>query len=64
MNLDVHQCCELLRANLNLAGTAGIVASGAVAIVTLNLQQGVPEGHEVPDAWHHQMVYGVSPKGV
>jgi hypothetical protein len=23
----------------------------------------VADGQEVPDAWHHQMIYGVSPKG-
>lgn len=35
---------------------------GAVPILTLNLQLGA-EG-DIPDAWHHQMVYGVSPRGV
>ncbi|XP_050352785.1 uncharacterized protein LOC126775078 isoform X1 [Nymphalis io] len=38
------------------------ISLGAVPIVTLNLQMGC-EG-EIPDAWHHQMVFGVSPQGV
>lgn len=29
-----------------------------------NLQRGVQPGTEVPDMWHHQMVYGVSGQGV
>ncbi|ELU03241.1 hypothetical protein CAPTEDRAFT_227029 [Capitella teleta] len=37
---------------------------GAVAVATLNLQTAVIEGQDIPDAWHHQMVYGVSPKGI
>ncbi len=37
---------------------------GAVAVVTLNLQKGVPAEVQIPDAWHHQMVYGVGPKGI
>ncbi|XP_033754357.1 uncharacterized protein LOC117337471 [Pecten maximus] len=37
---------------------------GAVPIATLNLQRGVKPGWTIPDAWHHQMVYGVSSKGV
>lgn len=36
---------------------------GAVPIATLNLQQGVKQ-QQIPDAWHHQMVYGVGPRGV
>ncbi|CAG4946947.1 unnamed protein product [Colias eurytheme] len=38
------------------------ISLGAVPILTLNLQQGC-EG-EIPDAWHHQMVFGVSPRGI
>ncbi|XP_028158132.1 uncharacterized protein LOC114351214 isoform X2 [Ostrinia furnacalis] len=38
------------------------ISLGAVPIVTLNLQVGC-EG-EIPDAWHHQMVFGVSAEGV
>lgn len=37
---------------------------GAVPVATLNLQRGVKPGWTIPDAWHHQMVYGVSSKGV
>ncbi|XP_052817091.1 uncharacterized protein LOC128243378 [Mya arenaria] len=37
---------------------------GAVPVATLNLQRGVKPGWTIPDAWHHQMVYGVSNKGV
>lgn len=37
---------------------------GAIPVATLNLQCGVPTGHSVPDAWHHQMIFGVGPKGV
>ena len=36
---------------------------GAVPVVTLNLQKGVQAEVQMPDAWHHQMVYGVGPKG-
>lgn len=36
--------------------------TGAVPILTLNLQAGYE--HDIPDAWHHQMVFGVSPRGV
>ncbi|KAL4233984.1 hypothetical protein ACF0H5_005639 [Mactra antiquata] len=37
---------------------------GAVPVATLNLQRGVKKGWTIPDAWHHQMVYGVSCKGI
>lgn len=40
------------------------VKLGAVPLVTLNNQVAVPDGHIIPDAWHHQMIYGVSPDGV
>lgn len=33
--------------------------AGVVPLMTLNLQRGVKEGEEIPDAWHHQMVFGV-----
>lgn len=36
---------------------------GAVPIATLNLQKLLIDG-SIPDAWHHQMIYGVSEKGV
>lgn len=32
---------------------------GVVPLMTLNLQRGVKAGEEIPDAWHHQMVFGV-----
>lgn len=38
------------------------ISLGAVPILTLNLQVGC-EG-DIPDAWHHQMVFGVSEQGV
>ncbi|KAL3859603.1 hypothetical protein ACJMK2_009817 [Sinanodonta woodiana] len=40
------------------------IKKGAVPIATLNLQRGVKPGWTIPDAWHHQMIYGVSSKGV
>ncbi|KAL4714932.1 hypothetical protein ACJJTC_003083 [Scirpophaga incertulas] len=38
------------------------ISLGAVPILTLNLQIGC-EG-EIPDAWHHQMVFGVTRQGI
>ncbi|XP_028031756.1 uncharacterized protein LOC114244205 [Bombyx mandarina] len=38
------------------------ISLGAIPILTLNLQMGC-QG-DLPDAWHHQMVFGVSPRGV
>ncbi|KAK2147563.1 hypothetical protein LSH36_547g04001 [Paralvinella palmiformis] len=40
------------------------IEKGAVPVVTLNRQRAVPQGWVIPDAWHHQMVYGVGPKGI
>lgn len=37
---------------------------GAIPIATLNLQNGIGPGSTVPDAWHHQMVFGVGPRGI
>ncbi|GLH06017.1 Uncharacterized protein GBIM_11541 [Gryllus bimaculatus] len=37
---------------------------GAIPIATLNLQNGIGPGNTVPDAWHHQMVFGVGPRGI
>lgn len=37
---------------------------GAIPIATLNLQAGLLPGSPIPDAWHHQMIFGVSPRGV
>ena len=44
--------------------TALTDVTGAVPVVTLNLQQGVKGDRLIPDSWHHQMVYGVGPEGV
>lgn len=36
----------------------------AVPVATMNMQRGVPEGEETPDAWHHQLIFGVAPNAV
>uniref|UniRef100_UPI0037E95418 uncharacterized protein isoform X1 n=1 Tax=Semicossyphus pulcher TaxID=241346 RepID=UPI0037E95418 len=40
------------------------IRKGAVPIATMNMQRAVPEGEEVPDAWHHQLIFGVAPNAV
>ncbi|KAI4790015.1 hypothetical protein KUCAC02_034882 [Chaenocephalus aceratus] len=40
------------------------IRSGAVPVATMNMQMAVPDGEEVPDAWHHQLIFGVSPNAV
>ncbi|XP_054277800.1 uncharacterized protein LOC128996469 [Macrosteles quadrilineatus] len=40
------------------------IRRGAVPILTLNLQRVVVPDGPPADCWHHQMVYGVSPKGI
>ncbi|KAK6471659.1 hypothetical protein HHUSO_G28582 [Huso huso] len=40
------------------------IRKGAVPVATMNMQVGVPPGEEIPDAWHHQMVFGVAPDTV
>ncbi|RVE75517.1 hypothetical protein OJAV_G00017600 [Oryzias javanicus] len=40
------------------------IRRGAVPVATMNMQAGVPEGEEVPDAWHHQLIFGVAPNAV
>jgi hypothetical protein len=40
------------------------IKKGAAPIATLNLQRGVKTGQTIPDAWHHQMIFGVGPNGV
>ncbi|XP_022091947.1 uncharacterized protein LOC110980008 isoform X2 [Acanthaster planci] len=40
----------------------GWINQGAVPIATLNLQR--VSDSNIPDAWHHQMVYGVTNEGV
>ncbi|XP_028318610.1 uncharacterized protein LOC114473281 [Gouania willdenowi] len=39
---------------------ASWIRRGAVPVATMNMQRAVPEGEEVPDAWHHQLVFGVA----
>lgn len=43
---------------------ASWIKKGAVPVATMNMQVAVPEGEEVPDAWHHQLVFGVAPNAV
>lgn len=40
------------------------ILRGAVPIATMNMQRAVPEGEEIPDAWHHQLIFGVAPSAV
>ncbi|XP_047432597.1 uncharacterized protein LOC125000888 [Mugil cephalus] len=40
------------------------IRRGAVPVATMNMQVAVPEGEEVPDAWHHQLVFGAAPNHV
>ncbi|XP_074483543.1 uncharacterized protein LOC141763118 [Sebastes fasciatus] len=40
------------------------IRRGAVPVATMNMQLAVPEGEEVPDAWHHQLIFGVAPNAV
>ncbi|XP_035249521.1 uncharacterized protein LOC118214097 isoform X1 [Anguilla anguilla] len=40
------------------------IRKGAVPVATMNMQLAVPEGEEVPDAWHHQLIFGVGPNAV
>ncbi|KAF1371615.1 hypothetical protein PFLUV_G00270220 [Perca fluviatilis] len=40
------------------------IQNGAVPVATMNMQLAVPEGEEVPDAWHHQLIFGVAPNAV
>uniref|UniRef100_T1ISC1 Uncharacterized protein n=1 Tax=Strigamia maritima TaxID=126957 RepID=T1ISC1_STRMM len=47
-----------------LAWLSSWIKKGAVPIATLNLQCGLSAGQSIPDSWHHQMVFGVGPKGV
>ena len=47
-----------------LSWLRGWIEIGVVPLATLNLQKGVPEGRPIPDAWHHQMIYGVSDTNV
>ncbi|KAJ8253230.1 hypothetical protein GJAV_G00210520 [Gymnothorax javanicus] len=40
------------------------IRKGAVPVATMNMQLAVPEGEEIPDAWHHQLIFGVGPNAV
>lgn len=40
------------------------IRKGAVPVATMNMQLAVPEGEEVPDAWHHQLIFGVASNAV
>ncbi|KAK2856985.1 hypothetical protein Q5P01_005720 [Channa striata] len=43
---------------------ASWIRKGAVPVATMNMQLAVPEGEEVPDAWHHQLIFGVTSNAV
>ena len=47
-----------------LSWLASWLKKGAIPIATLNMQKGLLPGQPIPDAWHHQMIFGVSPSGV
>lgn len=38
--------------------------TGAVPIATLNIQRSAIQGATIPDSWHHQMIFGVSHRGI
>ncbi|XP_066517479.1 uncharacterized protein [Hoplias malabaricus] len=40
------------------------IQRGAVPVATMNMQRGVAKGEEIPDAWHHQLIFGVGPNAV
>ncbi|XP_026217259.1 uncharacterized protein LOC113163123 isoform X2 [Anabas testudineus] len=40
------------------------IRGGAVPVATMNMQLAVPKGEEVPDAWHHQLIFGVTTNAV
>ncbi|XP_023185623.1 uncharacterized protein LOC102222504 [Xiphophorus maculatus] len=40
------------------------IRKGVVPVATMNMQVAVPDGEEVPDAWHHQLIFGVAPRAV
>ncbi|CAH0550964.1 unnamed protein product [Brassicogethes aeneus] len=41
------------------------IKQGAIPIATLNLQKSEKNSaKEIADSWHHQMIYGVGPKGI
>ncbi|XP_068612603.1 uncharacterized protein [Brachionichthys hirsutus] len=41
------------------------IREGAVPVATMNMQRAeLPEGEELPDAWHHQLIFGIAPDAV
>ncbi|XP_048406006.1 uncharacterized protein LOC125461362 isoform X1 [Stegostoma tigrinum] len=46
------------------AWLASWMKKGAIAVATMNMQIAVPEGEGIPDAWHHQMIFGVDSEGI
>ncbi|XP_068165690.1 uncharacterized protein [Antennarius striatus] len=41
------------------------IRKGAVPVATMNMQRAeLLQGEEVPDAWHHQLIFGVAPNAV
>lgn len=40
------------------------IRNKAVPVATMNMQRGMAEGEEIPDAWHHQLIFGVAPNAV
>lgn len=43
---------------------SSIPDAGAVPIAILNIQKSVVQGATIPDSWHHQMIFGVSHRGI
>lgn len=43
---------------------ASWIRKGAVPVATMNMQRAVPPGEDIPDAWHHQLIFGVGPNAV
>ena len=42
----------------------GWIDKAVVPLASLNLQKAVPENQPIPDAWHHQMIYGATSSSV
>ncbi|XP_062866682.1 uncharacterized protein LOC134329370 [Trichomycterus rosablanca] len=40
------------------------IRRGVVPVATMNMQRGIPEGEEIPDAWHHQLIFGAAHNAV
>ena len=56
--------CEKFYIKFSFEGIvfSSALSAGGVCVCTLNLQCGVSPGETIPDAWHHQMVFGVGPQ--